>query len=234
LVANSSIVTSNQATIHRDLSTVVRKHKKYPYRRPIAAHSRTQFAHLDSIVGAHGGPVILDSGCGNGEFARLIAAKHPDHLVIGLDKSRVRIAAATKAVAAGNLVLARGDCVDLWRLACRAEWPVAQHYLLYPNPWPKAKHLQRRWHGHPIFDTLIALGGLLELRSNWEIYVAEFALALALVGFGNTTVEKLQCHDARTPFERKYLASGQPLYRLATHLLKPPSSPLRPGIAMAK
>ena len=33
-----------------------------------------------------------------------------------------------------------------------------QHYLLYPNPWPKAKHLQRRVHGHGSFPLLLQLG----------------------------------------------------------------------------
>ena len=51
--------------------------------------------------------------------------------------------------------------------------------FLYPNPWPKKKHLGRRWHGAPVFPALVKLGGELEMRSNWQTYLDEFALALA-------------------------------------------------------
>jgi tRNA (guanine-N7-)-methyltransferase len=215
---NSRIVTSNQPTVHRDLEPVVRRHANFPYRRPVAAHNRTQFARLDSIVVAHGGPLILDSGCGNGESTLSLARHYPHHLVIGIDKSRTRSARAGTAGSAENLRIAWGDCIDLWRLACDAEWPVERHYLLYPNPWPKAKHLQRRWHGHPVFSTLVALGGLLELRSNWQIYVEEFALALATVDAGRAKVETLDPLKPMTSFERKYLTSGHILYRLSARL----------------
>lgn len=213
--AGSRVVTSNQPAVHRDLTAVVRKHKKFPYRRPMAAHSRTQFARLDSCVCAHGGPLILDSGCGNGEYTRSLARSHPDHLVIGIDKSRVRCARAATPESLENLLIVRGDCVDLWRLAHHAQWPVERHYLLYPNPWPKAKHLRRRWHGHPVFSTLVALGGFFELRSNWEIYVAEFALALESFDTASADIGRLTPEQPMTSFERKYLRSGHPLYRLS-------------------
>ena len=215
----SRIVTSNQSTVNRHLVAVVRKHRIFRYRRPVAAHSRAQFEQLDAIVNAHGGPLILDSGCGNAEFSRTLAGHYSDHLVIGIDKSRARIGRAAATEATENLVLVRAECADLWRLADTAGWPVERHYLLYPNPWPKAKHLQRRWHGHPVFSTLVALGGLLELRSNWEIYVNEFALALETLGAGRAEVERLNLQVPATPFERKYLASGHGLYRLSIRLI---------------
>lgn len=162
--------------------------------------------------------MILDSGCGNGESARALAHTYPDRLVVAIDKSQARIAKARAGEARGNLVIARADCVDIWRLAHAARWPVERHLLLYPNPWPKAKHLRRRWHGHPVFTTLVALGGRIEVRSNWEIYVAEFALALATLGTGRAEVRQLRPDQPLGAFERKYLASGQPLYQVSAAL----------------
>ena len=47
-----------------------------------------------------------------------------------------------------NLFLVRAELTDFWMLVARqSDWLVAKHYLLYPNPYPKSKHLQRRWHG---------------------------------------------------------------------------------------
>ena len=149
-LGNSAVVTSNQRFVHHELTSVVSKHLKSQYRRPIAPFSRTLFKHLEQIIDRHGGPLVLDSGCGNGESARALARKFPAHLIIGIDKSRARIANSERHERLPNLWIVRGDCVDLWRLAVQADWPVERHYLLYPNPWPKAKHLQRRWHGHPV------------------------------------------------------------------------------------
>ncbi|MFP6682216.1 MAG: methyltransferase domain-containing protein [Gammaproteobacteria bacterium] len=217
-LGNSAVVTSNQHFVHRELASVVSKHLKYQYRRPIAPFSRELFEHLQHIVDRHGGPLILDSGCGNGESAHALAQKFPAHLIIGIDKSRTRIANSERQGRLPNLCIVRGDCVDLWRLAVQADWPVEQHYLLYPNPWSKAKHLRRRWHGHPVFGSLIALGGFLEVRSNWKIYVSEFAAALEIVGANDTELTRLKPSLITTPFEAKYLASGHNLFQLRIQL----------------
>ncbi len=166
----------------------------------------------------HGGPVVLDSGCGIGESTRFLANRHPDHLVIGIDKSAVRIDQAASNASSTSALIARGDCSDIWRLVANADWPVTHHYLLYPNPWPKAKHLKRRWHGHPVLPALIELGGRLELRTNWLIYAREFALALTRFDIAAASLETLAAGTAITPFERKYRASGHQLYRLTCDL----------------
>ncbi|MGR9090343.1 MAG: tRNA (guanine(46)-N(7))-methyltransferase TrmB [Gammaproteobacteria bacterium] len=216
--ADSSPVVSNQPDTHEALVGVVEKHAGSHFRRPIPAAQQACFAALDQCVREHGGPVILDSGCGVGESTHALASRHPDHLVIGIDKSPARIAQAVDRTAAAKPVIARGDCIDIWRLAAAANWPIAQHYLLYPNPWPKAKHLQRRWHAHAVFPALIALGGELELRTNWSIYAREFELALACLGIATGGVGPVAPGAALTPFERKYRASGHALFRLSCDL----------------
>ncbi|HCU88426.1 MAG TPA: SAM-dependent methyltransferase [Gammaproteobacteria bacterium] len=214
----SSSLSSNQYSSHRDLDDVVRRHQNFLYQRPFATYSHRQFDRINTLVNAYGGPVILDSGCGNGEAAYTLADEYPDHLVIGIDKSEAKISAAPARDAPSNLHLVRGNCVDIWRLAANANWPIRHHFLLYPNPWPKAKHLKRRWHGHPVFSSLLALGGHLELRSNWKIYVVEFSIALEIAAAHHSQVEQFSPRAPLTPFERKYAASGHPLYRLRVQL----------------
>jgi len=91
--------------------------------------------------------------------------------------------------------------------------PPVRHYLLYPNPWPKIGQLARRWHGHPVFPTIVALGGELECRSNWRIYIEEFALALTQLSGQPLQCEAYAPASPITPFEKKYLASGHELWR---------------------
>jgi tRNA G46 methylase TrmB len=113
----------------------------------------------------------------------------------------------------------QADLNDFWRLAFEAGWQPTHHYLLYPNPWPKAKHIGRRWHGAPVFPFIVKLGGILEVRSNWDIYVKEFARALELAG-QPAVVEAYESDSAITPFERKYWASGQSSTRLKIALTR--------------
>ncbi|KAJ1410501.1 hypothetical protein B484DRAFT_402921 [Ochromonadaceae sp. CCMP2298] len=46
-----------------------------------------------------------------------------------------------------NALLLRAELGDFYTLSVGSDWTVHSHHLLYPNPFPKAKHLRRRWHG---------------------------------------------------------------------------------------
>ncbi|AZZ99503.1 SAM-dependent methyltransferase [Pseudoalteromonas sp. R3] len=218
--ANSRSITSNQAGLHEKLDEVVQKHLNTPFKKPIAAHTQQAFEQVNEKVQAFDGPIILDSCCGVGESTANLAKLHPDALVIGIDKSEHRLEKHDieyKQTEAGQYILVQADLNDFWRLACEANWQPTHHYLLYPNPWPKAKHLQRRWHGAAVFPYIVELGGRLELRSNWSIYVEEFARSLELAG-KEAEVSAYESDTAMTPFERKYWASGQQSTRLIAQL----------------
>ena len=183
--ANSRSIVSNQPGLHEKLDEIVLKHLSAEFKKPIAEHTQAAFDQVNEKVQAFAGPIILDSCCGVGESTANLAKRHPDALVIGIDKSSHRLDKHDieyKQTDAGQYILVQADLNDFWRLAVAANWQPSHHYLLYPNPWPKAKHLQRRWHGAAIFPFIVKLGGRLELRSNWDIYVKEFARSLELAG----------------------------------------------------
>jgi len=117
-----------------------------------------------------------------------------------------------------NMCLIRARVEDFWRLLHADGVRPVRHFLLYPNPWPKAAHFKRRWHGHPVFPELLALGGLLELRSNWRIYAEEFRQAAEICGIHAPPVVSFSVQSPLSPFERKYAASGHRLYRLGINL----------------
>lgn len=215
-MADSAPVISNQQGRHPRLDEVVRRHLEHPWRKPVRAHTRTAFEALLPRVTAHGGPLILDSGCGTGASTAELARCHPDALVIGLDKSAARLEKSLEFP--NNAVLARAELADFWRLAAASGWRLAHHYLLYPNPWPKSEHLMRRWYAHPVFPELLALGGRLEVCSNWRNYLEEFVRALELAGYSSAAVRALNPEKPISPFERKYLTSGHELYGINVEL----------------
>ncbi len=212
---HSRPVSSNQGEVHARLEHLVRLHTVTPWHRPPAGHSLQAFTRLLPRL-RQADRLILDAGCGTGDSSRRLARIWPDHLVLGVDRSMHRLSRRRPNPEPDNLVLVRADLQDFWRLLHDAGLRLERHYLLYPNPWPKKKHLRRRWHGHPVFPWLLALGGVLELRSNWRLYVDEFEQALKMLA---VPVSRFQVSEpGLSPFEYKYALSGQGLYGLRADL----------------
>jgi len=222
MFANSRSVTTNQTSIHDDLDRVVRRHLQRPWRAPIADHDVQAFRRLQQWRDAQGSerPLMLDSGCGTGRSSRALASQNPNALVVGVDQSAVRLDRATRRFETlpDNLLLLRADCAGLWRLMAGEGWQLHRHQILYPNPWPKSAHLKRRWHGHPVWPTLLSLGGELEMRSNWPLYLQEVQAALKISGIQATLFALPEQHEPLTDFEEKYQASGQLNWRLTASL----------------
>ncbi len=160
---------------------------------------------------------MLDSGCGTGTSTALLAARFPEAVVVGIDQSEARLSRFREPTPS-NMRLVRARAEDFWRLLRADGIRPARHFLLYPNPWPKAAQLKRRWHGHPVFPELLALGGQLELRTNWRIYAEEFRMAAGICGIEAPPVVSFSVESPLTPFERKYAESGHRLYRLGINL----------------
>lgn len=213
-------INSNQIGIHPRLESIVQKHLTTQFRRPIPAYSQKVFESVFARIDDYTGPLIFDSFCGVGQSTTCLARKHRDALVIGLDKSAHRLDKHDqhyRQQGIDNYLLIRADVDDFWRQAVTAGWQLQAHYLLYPNPWPKSSHLQRRCHGSPLFPTLLQLGGQLQLRSNWLCYLQEFACALQLADKASD-ITSLAAEQPITPFERKYRDSGQKLWQLRSPL----------------
>lgn len=209
-------VDSAQTETHSQLLSVLEVHLQSEYRKPISVQSHELFASVEKLHRKLDRPVILDSGCGTGAATHELARRHRDALVIGVDKSSHRLALGGmrgEIQLEGNCLLVRMNLVDFWRLARRHAWCLQKHYLLYPNPWPKAKHLRRRWHGHPVFPLVLDLGGELELRCNWRVYAEEFQAAVDYVLPGSCDLRKIKVETALSLFEQKYAASGHTLYQ---------------------
>jgi len=218
--ANSRIPVSAQQGVHEHLAERVRIHLAHPFRKPVAEVSR--MARDCALVRWDGrAPLILDAGCGVGHSTIELARAFPEHWVIGVDQSEDRLQRRKpypEALLPTNMVFVRANLVDFWRLLVEDGLQLARHYILYPNPWPKIGHLGRRWPAHPVFPFIVRLGGVLECRSNWGVYVAEFAQALELALGRPVAWETFEADRPLTLFERKYRDSGQSLYRLRVHL----------------
>jgi len=225
----SRIPQSAQQGVHEHLVAVVDRHLASPYRKPIAPYNQAAFEQFCARWdGAQ--PVILDSGCGVGWSTLRLAQSHPKALVVGIDQSEVRLMRRKPlppALWPENLLFLRADVIDFWRLLAAHGVRVAAHWWLYPNPWPKIGHLKRRWYAHPVWPTVLTLGGRFECRTNWAIFAEELVVAFARSSIAAQKSVWVPDGEPMTPFERKYHDSGQTLYRVTADLTRWSPDPVR-------
>lgn len=115
-------------------------------------------------------PLLLEVGCGTGEFAVWIAERCPTQLVIGLDRKADRLAtgcglAAEKKLS--NVAFWHGDALVLAEAFSPGE--VSTLWLHYPDPYPKRRQEKHRL-VHPRFlwqyARILAAEGRLHLRTD--------------------------------------------------------------------
>ena len=218
----SKQVSSSQHGLHPRLNEIVAKHIEKPYLKPIQQHNQLAFGQLQSAIkDLSPQKLILDSCCGTGMSTRKIAEANTNALVVGIDQSASRLNRNTEQIAnfPQNALLLRTNCEDFWRLCADAKLTFEKHYILYPNPYPKAEHLKRRWHGHPCFPALPKLTKNIELRSNWLTYLKEFEHAWQQLTGNTSELYEVPAEDPLTLFERKYTGSGQTLFKLSSSTL---------------
>lgn len=120
-------------------------------------------------------PVWLEIGFGGGEHLADLAAAHPEVGVIGAEPFVNGVAKALARIeAAGveNVRIHAGDARDLIDLLPNAA--LARVYLLYPDPWPKTRHRERRFMNPENLAALVRVmpaGAELRLATDIEDYV---------------------------------------------------------------
>ena len=126
-------------------------------------------------------PLVVEIGSGMGEATAALAAAEPERDVLACEVHTAGLASLAGLVAAHGLTNVRivdGDGVALLRDRLRAG-QVDEVRVLFPDPWPKARHAKRRLLS-PAFCALVAdrlrPGGRLHVATDWEAY-AEHALA---------------------------------------------------------
>ncbi len=112
--------------------------------------------------------IWLEIGFGGGEHLAHQAASHRDIGIIGCEVFEAGIASALGHIADQDLKNVRlhpEDARDL--LAVLAPRSLDRAFLLFPDPWPKRRHAQRRFIGRANLDRLAEL-----MRDGAELRVA--------------------------------------------------------------
>ena len=97
-------------------------------------------------AGSGAGPVWLEVGFGGGEHLAHMAARYPEARLIGCEPFVNGVAMALgklRAAGLGNVAIHPGDVRDLFDVL--PDCCIGRVFLLYPDPWPKARHHRRRF-----------------------------------------------------------------------------------------
>jgi tRNA (guanine-N7-)-methyltransferase len=118
--------------------------------------------------------VWLEIGFGGGEHLAEQAARRPDVLLLGAEPCLNGAASALRHLDArglGNVRLHVGDARDL--LAVLPDGSLERVFILFPDPWPKARHHKRRLVQQDFAAELARVlkpGGALRFATDWADY----------------------------------------------------------------
>ena len=143
-----------------ELRKVVQKHchtlDTFLQNRPIARHTAAAFEATKELLESNGPPAssrkfILDSGCGTARSSMLLGEQYPDHTILGVDRSFVRLNRNADNEAddsdtsirpfqavSDNVVLVRAELTDFWRCCLNEKWNIDSTTYYIPI------HIRRR------------------------------------------------------------------------------------------
>ena len=139
---------------------------------------------LNRVLPVAAEPFTWEVGCGHGHFLTAYAKAHPRRICIGVDIESARIARAEKKRARAelsNLHFIHSEA-RLFLKALPAHARIAETFILFPDPWPKARHHKHRLL-QPGFLSELARhatpNALLYFRTDHRGYFAEAAAAIS-------------------------------------------------------
>ncbi len=197
-----------------------------------------QFPDWRALLGERAAALELEIGSGHGGYALAFAREHPDRALVAIEQRRKfadELRRRAEARGHANLVAICGDARLLAPRLFR-EGSLAGIHVHFPDPWWKRRH-----HGRRLIDDgmsqlllrLLAPGAALDFRTDVEAYAQGAVERLEAVGFENPAgpgrFAERDPADLPSTREKRYLAAGQPVWRL--RLRRPAAAPagLAPG-----
>ena len=118
--------------------------------------------------------VWVEIGFGGGEHLAAQAERNPDVLLLGAEpfvNGQASLLAQVEAARLDNVRIHPGDAREL--LAALPDASAERLFILFPDPWPKARHHKRRLiHADTVteFARVLARGGGLRFATDWRDY----------------------------------------------------------------
>ncbi len=175
-------------------------------------------------------PLILELGCGKGEYSLALAERCPSRNVVGIDRRSDRFWKAARLALTrriSNVAFLRADISDLDLYFDESQ--VETIWIPFPDPRPKRRHAKHRILARPfleMYKKILIPGGRVHVKTDDDATVTELLSAVREAGGRvDMAIEDILDQPAdeelvsiRTTFEAKHLEQGRSIKYVAFHL----------------
>ena len=168
-------------------------------------------------------PIVLELGCGKGEYAVGLAKKYPNKNFIGVDIKGARIWTGAKEVAEKGLsnvgfLRTRIDWID----KCFNKNEVDEIWITFPDPQLKKRRAKKRL-THPLFlikyHNILKNGGIIHLKTDSQflygftlgVIIAEDHVLIDATDDLYNDITHYESKDIKTHYENIFLGKDIPI-----------------------
>ncbi len=163
-------------------------------------------------------PLEVDLGCGDCSFLAALAERYPERNYLGIEQMLGRMRTGCRRVLRARLTNVRLVRVEIaYAVACLLPPDsVDVFYLMFPDPWPKRRHLRRRVVSPDFIATIatrLKSGGQFRLATDQRDYFEQ----MVQIARGSQLFEVAPAIESALPhstFEQRFLNAGDAIYRL--------------------
>ncbi|MBQ6707578.1 MAG: tRNA (guanosine(46)-N7)-methyltransferase TrmB [Clostridia bacterium] len=190
------------------------------------AVKKKEYLDFEKIFG-NNNPILLEIGCGKGQFACEYAKRHPEINLIAVEKvANVAVQACEKAQEMGlkNLYFLQGSAEYLPRYI--PDNSIELIFLNFSCPFPKKKYALHRLTHHnflEIYKQLLKKDGEIHQKTD-NMHFFEFSIEeFSQNGFALKNIS-LDLHNSDfednivTEYEDRFSSMGMPIYRLEAYM----------------
>lgn len=187
--------------------------------------SEEQFAAAGGASGLFPGdrPLILEIGCGIGDFVVQLAQRRPECDFLAIDIYNQGCLKTCRRIDTAELANVRVMRIEARQLLVRhfAPGSLAAVYINCPDPWPKKRHRERRLLNRAFLELLLYYlrpGGEFCFATDFGDYAEQVAALLPeLPGYASCLGEPISTELGDYPiskYMRRFLERGQPIHFL--------------------
>jgi tRNA (guanine-N7-)-methyltransferase len=193
----------------------------FPHAEQISFTPSSEEALPDSLPfgwqGDGSPPLEIDVGCHKGRFLLEMARRFPFANFLGVERRRERVFKTKKKITLAGLNNAEvfhGDAGEV--LSCLPDACADCVHVLFPDPWPKRRHKNRRMVDHDFLvevSRLLKTGGRLRLVTDDPDYAQAIKLHATSIS-RYRGIESEPRDYPPTEFQLKFVAASRPTFAL--------------------
>ncbi len=166
-------------------------------------------------------PVVVELGCGRGEYTLALARRSPGQMFLGVDRNGARLWNGARTALDAGLTNAFFLRLPIEQLADHVpRGRIAELWIPFPDPLPKRRQSQHRLVSPEFlrqYRALLTRGGSIRLKTDDARLIAFAEHAVRTVGGQLITASdhRPTDHDEeaiQTAYERKYRRQGRTIY----------------------